>query len=95
MVINGNVFSSGDSMDNVQNKPKNSRARIEANNRYAKKTDKNISIKVKPNEAEFIRDTARKHNLSIAQLILQSVRAFDNNSDTFINTEDINNKLSS
>lgn len=60
-------------------KPKNSRAKIEANNRYAQKTYKNISIKIKPHEAEYIRSTAKKFNLSIAQLIIQAVKQFDNN----------------
>ena len=56
----------GDSMYNVQkNKKKNSDAKIAANDRYNKKHYKNISIRIKPDQADFIRDTAKKKNLSI------------------------------
>ena len=65
-------------MDNSQNKiKKNSDARIRANNKYTKAHYKDIGIKVKPDEAEYIRDTAKKYGLSIARLILQAVRVFD------------------
>ena len=60
-------------------KPKNSRAKIIANNRYTAKHYKNINIKIKPDGADFIRDTAKKNNLSIAQLILLSVKEFNDN----------------
>ena len=58
---------------------KNSDARIKANNKYAKSHYKNISIKIRPDQAEYIRDVASKNNLSIAQLILNSVTEYDNN----------------
>lgn len=69
----------GDIMDSAKNKPKNSRAKIEANNRYKNKTYKRIAIDIKPTEADYIRDTAKKYNLSIAQLILQAVKMFNDN----------------
>ncbi len=69
----------GDSMYNVQkNKKKNSDAKIKANDRYKNKTYKRIAIDIKPNQADFIRDTAKKNNLSIAQLIINAVELFDN-----------------
>lgn len=72
----------GDSMYNVQkNKKKNSDAKIAANNRYKNKTYKRIAIDIKPNQADFIRDTAKKNNLSIAQLIINAVELFDNKTD--------------
>lgn len=72
----------GDSMYNVQkNKKKNSDAKIAANDRYNKKHYKNISIRIKPDQADFIRDTAKKNNLSIAQLIINAVELFDNKTD--------------
>lgn len=72
----------GDSMYNVQkNKKKNSDAKIAANDRYNKKHYKNISIRIKPDQADFIRDTAKKKNLSIAQLIINAVELFDNKTD--------------
>ena len=56
-------------MENVR---KNSDARIKANAKYGKSHYKNISIKVKPNEAEIIRNTAQIQGLSIAQFILKA-----------------------
>lgn len=65
-------------MNNTQeNTPKNSKAKIRANNRYAQKTYKNINIKIKPEEAENIRNIADKHGLSIARLIVEAVRLFE------------------
>lgn len=56
-------------MENVR---KNSDARIKANAKYSKSHYKNISIKIKPNEAETIRKTAQIQGLSIAQFILKA-----------------------
>ena len=77
-------------MDNSQNKiKKNSDARIRANNKYSRSHYKNVSIKIKPDEAEYIRDTAKKYGLSIARLILQAVRVFDDTQEQDINVEPI------
>ena len=40
-------------------KPKNSKAKIKATDRYNKKHYKNISIRVKPEEADYIRKVAK------------------------------------
>lgn len=65
-------------MDNEQKK-KNSDAKIRANAKYNKKNYKNLSIKIRPDQAEKIRDTAQRHHLSLAQLIVQSVTEYDIN----------------
>lgn len=62
-------------MDNVQKK--NSDAKIKANNRYKNKAYKRIAIDIKPDQADFIRDTAKKNNISIAQLIIRAVSLYD------------------
>lgn len=54
-------------------KRKNSAARIRANNKYTKAHYKNVSIKIKPEEAEAIRAKAKAYNISIAQLIIRAV----------------------
>ena len=59
------------------NNPNNSKAKINANDRYNKKHYKNISIRVKPEEADYIRKVAKDKEISIAQLILQSVKMYD------------------
>ena len=59
------------------NNPKNSKAKINANDRYNKNHYENISIRVKPEEADYIRKVAKDKEISIAQLILQSVKMYD------------------
>ena len=61
------------------NEKKNSDARIRANNKYKNAHYKRIGIDVKPEEAQYIKETAKKYNMSIAQLILNSVKQFDRN----------------
>lgn len=73
-------------MDNEQKK-KNSDARIKANDKYNKANYKNISIRVKPEQAEKIRESAQQHNFSLAQLIIKAVTEYDRNHTTE-NTED-------
>ena len=63
-------------MQNNERKVKNSKARIKANDRYNKANYKNISIRVKPDQAEEIRATAEKLHQSLAQLIINAVRAY-------------------
>ena len=58
-------------------KRKNSAARIRANNKYTKAHYKNVSIKIKPEEAEAIRAKARLYNISIAQLIIRAVDEYE------------------
>lgn len=59
------------------NEKKNSDARIRANNKYKNAHYKRIGIDVKPEEAQYIKDTAKKYDMSIAQLILTSVKEYD------------------
>ena len=54
-------------------KRKNSTARIRANAKYSKSHYKNISIKIKPEQAAAIRAKARAYKISIAQLIIRAV----------------------
>lgn len=63
------------------NKPvrKNSQARINANNKYKKANYKRIAVDIRPDQAEKIRDTASRHNLSLAQLIVKAVTEYDTN----------------
>lgn len=63
-------------MQNNERKAKNSKARIKANDRYNKANYKNISIRVKPDQAEEIRATAENLHQSLAQLIINAVRAY-------------------
>ena len=76
-------------MENEQKK-KNSDARIKANDKYNKANYKNISIRVKPEQAEKIRGSAARHNLSLAQLITKAVTEYDRNhtDNTAESTED-------
>lgn len=68
-------------MNNVQKK--NSDAKIKANDKYNKKHYKNISIRIRPDQAEKIRETAQRHHLSLAQLIITAVDYLDtHHSDT-------------
>ena len=46
-------------------KPKNSKAKIKATDRYNKKHYKNISIRVKPEEADYIRKVAKDRGISL------------------------------
>ena len=70
----------GDTMEN--NEKKNSDARIRANNKYKNAHYKRVGIDVKPEEAQYIKDTAKKYDMSIAQLILNAVKEFDINHDS-------------
>ena len=63
-------------MQNNERKAKNSKARIKANDRYNKANYKNISIRVKPDQADEIRATAENLHQSLAQLIINAVRAY-------------------
>ena len=63
-------------MQNNERKTKNSKARIKANDRYNKANYKNISIRVKPDQADEIRATAENLHQSLAQLIINAVRAY-------------------
>ena len=72
----------------MNNERKNSAAKIRANAKYSKAHYKNISIKVKPEEAEEIRETAGKMGLSIAKLILLSVREYGERHAEKIGTAD-------
>lgn len=65
-------------MENTQKK--NSDAKIRANAKYTKNHYKNISIKIKPEDAEMIRNTASLYNMSIAQYIIKASNyIIDNN----------------
>ena len=60
----------------MNNERKNTQAKIDANARYNKRKYKNIAVRYKPEEAEEIRETAEEMGLSIAKLILLSVREY-------------------
>lgn len=66
-------------MENNERKAKNSEARIRANNKYSRANYKNVSIKIRPDQAEIIRNTAKQFNISIAQLIINSVNEYKTN----------------
>jgi type IV secretory pathway VirB10-like protein len=66
-------------MENNERKAKNSEARIRANNKYTRANYKNVSIKIRPEQAEAIRETAKQFNISIAQLIINSVNEYKTN----------------
>ena len=61
---------------NNERKAKNSEARIRANNKYTNANYQNINIKIRPEQAEAIRETAKQFNISIAQLIINSVNEY-------------------
>ena len=64
---------------NNERKAKNSEARIKANNKYSRANYKNVSIKIRPEQAEAIRETAKQFDISIAQLIINSVNEYRTN----------------
>ena len=64
---------------NNERKAKNSEARIKANNKYSRANYKNVSIKIRPEQAEAIRETAKQFDISIAQLIINSVNEYKMN----------------
>ena len=66
-------------MKNNERKAKNSEARIRANNKYTRANYKNVSIKIRPEQAEAIRETAKQFDISIAQLIINSVNEYRTN----------------
>ena len=63
-------------MENNERKAKNSEARIRANNKYKKANYKQIKIEIRPEQAEIIRNTAKQFDISIAQLIINSVNEY-------------------
>lgn len=66
-------------MENNERKAKNSEARIRANNKYKKANYKQIKIEIRPEQAEIIRNTAKQFDISIAQLIINSVNEYKTN----------------
>ena len=64
---------------NNERKAKNSEARIRANNKYTNANYQNINIKIRPEQAEAIRETAKQFDISIAQLIINSVNEYRTN----------------
>ena len=77
MQKNNKIKDYPDQQDSPQKK--NSKARIKATDKYNKANYKNLSIRVKPDQAEKIRDAAQRHHLSLAQLIITAVDYFDTN----------------
>ena len=61
---------------NNERKAKNSEARIRANNKYKKANYQRISVDIRPEQAEAIRETAKQFDISIAQLIINSVNEY-------------------
>lgn len=66
-------------MKNNERKAKNSEARIRANNKYKKANYQRISVDIRPEQAENIRNTAKQFDISIAQLIINSVNEYKTN----------------
>ena len=66
----------------TENEPKNSKARIKANGKYLKNNYKRINIAVRPEQADRIKETAKRFDLSLAQLIVDSVQLYN---DTMCN----------
>ena len=66
-------------MENNERKAKNSEARIRANNKYKKANYQRISVDIRPEQAEIIRNTAKQFDISIAQLIINSVNEYKTN----------------
>ena len=66
-------------MENNERKAKNSEARIRANNKYKKANYQRISVDIRPEQAEAIRETAKQFDISIAQLIINSVNEYKTN----------------
>lgn len=66
-------------MKNNERKAKNSEARIRANNKYKKANYQRISVDIRPEQAEIIRNTAKQLDISIAQLIINSVNEYKTN----------------
>ena len=62
----------------TENEPKNSKARIKANGKYLKNNYKRINIAVRPEQADRIKETAKRFDLSLAQLIIDSVQLYNN-----------------
>ena len=58
------------------NKNRNSAAKIKANNKYSLSHYKNVSVKIKPDQADFIRAIAKQNKISLAQLIIDAVRVY-------------------
>lgn len=77
------------SPDQNQDKPqrKNSQARINANNKYSKTHYKDVSMKVKPETAEYLRNTAKKFETSLTQLVIIAVTEYDTNHSDTADTE--------
>ena len=66
----------------TENEPKNSKARIKANGKYLKNNYKRINIAVRPEQADRIKEIAKRFDLSLAQLIIDSVQLYN---DTMCN----------
>lgn len=66
----------------TENEPKNSKARIKANGKYLKNNYKRINIAVRPEQADRIKEIAKRFNLSLAQLVVDSVQLYN---DTMCN----------
>ena len=67
-------------MDNKQ-KNKNSAAKIKANNKWIQTNYKRMQISTTPEQADYIRETAKKYNITIVQLILNSIKLFEENAE--------------
>lgn len=72
----------------MENQKKSSTAQIRAVNKYNKKTYSNISIRIKPDDAEFIDSYAKRINISKAQLIVKAIRYVADNNITLKDTDD-------
>lgn len=59
--------------------PKNSAAKIKANNKYSSAHYKGLTIKVKPSDYDMIDNYCKNNNISKASLILNACKEYINN----------------
>lgn len=59
--------------------PKNSAAKIKANNKYSSAHYKGLTIKVKPSDYDIIDNYCKDNNISKASLILNACKEYINN----------------
>ena len=76
--------------NNIKDNNKRKKSQIKATDKYNKANYKNISIRIRPEQAEKIRESAQQHNFSLAQLIIKAITEYDRNhtDNTAESTED-------
>ena len=62
---------------NNEQKNKNSAAKIKANNKWTTNHYKRMYISTTPDQADYIRETAKKYDITIVQLIIDSIKCYE------------------